>query len=31
MQPENYNKATQFVYHTPGEQSYIELPVVRAE
>jgi putative CocE/NonD family hydrolase len=29
--PENYKKATQRVYHTPGEESYIELPVVKAE
>lgn len=27
--PENYKKATQRVYHTPGEESYIELPVVK--
>jgi len=29
--PEEYKKATQRVYHTPGEESYIELPVVKAE
>ncbi|HEX6805647.1 MAG TPA: CocE/NonD family hydrolase [Terriglobales bacterium] len=29
--PESYKKATQRVYHTPGEESYIELPVVKAE
>ena len=29
--PEDYKKATQRVYHTPGEESYIELPVVKAE
>ena len=29
--PENYKKATQRVYHTPGEESYIELPVVKTE
>ncbi|HUK48611.1 MAG TPA: CocE/NonD family hydrolase [Terriglobales bacterium] len=28
--PENYKKATQRVYHTPGEESYIDLPVVKA-
>jgi len=26
--PSDYRKATQRVYHTPGEDSYIELPVV---
>ena len=29
--PENYKKATQRVYHTPGEESYIELPIVKAQ
>jgi putative CocE/NonD family hydrolase len=29
--PENYKKATQRVYHTPGEESYIELPIVKPE
>jgi putative CocE/NonD family hydrolase len=29
--PENYKKATQRVYHTPGEESYIELPIVKSE
>ena len=27
--PEDYRKATQRVYHTPGQATYIELPVVR--
>jgi putative CocE/NonD family hydrolase len=26
--PEDYRKAVQRVYHTPGEQSYLELPLV---
>ena len=26
--PEDYKKAVQRVYHTPGEQSFVELPVV---
>ena len=26
--PEDYQKATQRVYHAPGEESYVELPVV---
>lgn len=26
--PANYKKATQRVYHVPGQESYIELPVV---
>jgi hypothetical protein len=29
--PEDYKRATQRVYHTPGEESYIDLPVVKAE
>jgi putative CocE/NonD family hydrolase len=29
--PENYKKATQRVYHTPGQESYVELPVVKAQ
>jgi hypothetical protein len=28
--PEDYRKATQRVYHAPGEESYIELPLVNA-
>jgi putative CocE/NonD family hydrolase len=27
--PENYKKATQRVYHAPGQESFIELPLVR--
>ncbi len=27
--PENYKKATQRVYHSPGEESFIELPLVK--
>jgi hypothetical protein len=27
--PENYKKATQRVYHGPGEESFIELPLVK--
>jgi hypothetical protein len=27
--PENYKKATQRVYHTPGQETFIELPVVK--
>jgi uncharacterized protein len=27
--PENYKKATQRVYHAPGEESFIELPLVK--
>jgi len=27
--PENYKKATQRVYHAPGQESFIELPVVK--
>ena len=29
-QPEDYKKATQRVFHAPGQASYIELPVVTA-
>jgi putative CocE/NonD family hydrolase len=29
--PEDYKKATQHIYHTPEEKSYIELPVVTSE
>jgi hypothetical protein len=28
--PENYKKATQRVYHAPGQESFIELPLVQA-
>jgi len=27
--PENYKKTTQRVYHAPGQESFIELPLVR--
>src|SRR5438874_10517428 len=27
--PEDYRKATQRIYHAPGQASFIELPVVR--
>src|SRR3954462_586160 len=27
--PENYKKATQRVYHAPGQESFIELPLIR--
>jgi uncharacterized protein len=27
--PENYKKATQRVYHAPGQESFIELPLVK--
>jgi len=30
-QPEDYQKATQQIWHTPGKASYISLPVVAAE
>ena len=26
--PEDYRKATQRIYHTPGQASFIELPLV---
>jgi predicted acyl esterase len=29
-QPGDYVKATQSIYHAPGNASYIELPVVEA-
>jgi hypothetical protein len=29
--PENYKKATQRVYHAPGQESFIELPLVKTE
>ncbi|MBV9341208.1 MAG: CocE/NonD family hydrolase [Acidobacteria bacterium] len=29
--PENYRKATQRVYHAPGQESFIELPLVKLE
>jgi putative CocE/NonD family hydrolase len=29
--PADYRKATQRIYHTPGQASYIELPVVRTQ
>ncbi len=29
--PENYKKATQRVYHTPDQESFIELPLVNAD
>jgi predicted acyl esterase len=29
--PADYQKATQCVWHTPGNASFIELPVVAAE
>ena len=28
--PEDYRKATQRIYHAPGQQSFIELPLVKA-
>jgi uncharacterized protein len=28
--PEDYVKATQRIYHAPGEESFIDLPVVPA-
>jgi predicted acyl esterase len=27
--PENYKKATQRVYHAPGQESFVELPLVK--
>jgi predicted acyl esterase len=28
--PEDYRKATQRIYHAPGQASFVELPIVRA-
>jgi predicted acyl esterase len=29
--PEDYKKATERVYHAPGQASFIELPLIKAE
>jgi hypothetical protein len=29
--PESYNKATQRIYHAPGQASFVELPLVRGQ
>jgi predicted acyl esterase len=29
--PEDYKKATQHVWHAPGHESFVELPLVKAE
>jgi predicted acyl esterase len=31
VQPEDFQKATQRIYHAPGRESYIELPLVKQE